>query len=133
MSQENVELVYRVQEALNRRDLDAILALIDPNVEFMPRTLEVDGGGSYRGHEGVRRWWENLFDVFPDFRLEHDEVRELGDVTFSRVRMSGQGMESDAPTEQTSWVVIEWRNKKALWWRVFQGEAEALEAAGLSE
>ncbi len=102
-------------------------------MEFIPRTLEVDGGGSYRGYGGVRRWWENLFDVFPDFRLECDEIREFGDMTVARVRMNGQGTKSDAPTEQTSWVVIEWRNRKAIWWRVCPAEAQALEAAGLKE
>ena len=44
MSQENVELLYRAQEALNRRDLDAFLALHDPNVEIVPRILLVEGG-----------------------------------------------------------------------------------------
>jgi hypothetical protein len=50
-------------------------------VEFIPRLVEVDGGGSYRGHDGVRSWWENLLGVWPDFRSEVDEVRDLGDVT----------------------------------------------------
>ena len=35
--------------------------------------------------------------------------------------------------DQTSWQVIEWRQKKAIWWGIFLSEAEALEAAGLSE
>jgi ketosteroid isomerase-like protein len=133
MSQENVELVYRVTAAINRRDLDAVLALSDPDIEFIPRILEVEGGGSYRGHDGVRSWWENLFGVFPDFRSEVDEVRDLGDVTVARVRLIGQGMGSDAPTEQKSWVVTEWRDKKTIWWRTCISEAEALEAAGLRE
>jgi hypothetical protein len=30
MSQETVELLYQAQDALNRRDLDALLALRDP-------------------------------------------------------------------------------------------------------
>jgi ketosteroid isomerase-like protein len=33
MSQENVELVHRVFDAFNRRDLDAMLALIDDDME----------------------------------------------------------------------------------------------------
>ena len=133
MSQENVDQVYRSADALNRRDIDGALAFTDPDVEFIPRLLEVDGGDSYRGHDGLRRWWNDLFTVFPDFRSEVEEVRDIGDVTVARVRMSGQGLESDAPTGQTSWVVTEWRNRKAIRSRVFQSEAEALEAAGLQE
>jgi ketosteroid isomerase-like protein len=132
MSQENVELVYRLAAAINRRDIDSLLVLSDPDIEFIPRILEVEGGGSYRGHR-VRSWWENLFGVFPDFRSEVDDVRDLGDLTVARVRLSGQGMGSDAPTEQKSWVVTEWRDKKTIWWRVCRSEAEALDATGLRE
>jgi ketosteroid isomerase-like protein len=131
MSQENVELLYRAQAAFNRRDIDAALALYDPDVEFIPRTLELEGGDPYRGHDGVRSWLENLFGVFPDFSTEIDEVRDLGDVTVARVRLRGQGTESDVPMEQASWLVTEWRHKKCVRWRTFRSEAEALEAAGL--
>ena len=133
MSEENVEQAHRITAAINRHDIDAVLALTDPDVEFIPRLVEVDGGGSYRGHDGVRSWWENLFGVWPDFKSEVDEVRDLGDMTVARVRMSGQGIASEAATDATSWVVTEWRGSKAIWMRVFQSETEALEAAGLRE
>ena len=42
-------------------------------------------------------------------------------------------MDSDAPWEQAQFPVMEWRNKKAIWWRILLSEAEALEAAGLRE
>jgi hypothetical protein len=42
-------------------------------------------------------------------------------------------MDSDAPWEQAQWHVVEWSNEKAIRWRTFLSEAEALEAAGLSE
>jgi len=35
--------------------------------------------------------------------------------------------------EQTQWIVTKWRDGKAVWWRVLLSEAEAFEAAGLSE
>ena len=74
MSQENVELTYRAFDAFNRRDLDASLALMDDDVEGMPRTVFMDG--SYHGHDGMRRWWDNWLDTFPDFRIEVVEVRD---------------------------------------------------------
>jgi ketosteroid isomerase-like protein len=37
MSQENVELVWRVFDAFNRRDLGTSLALTDEDVEGIPR------------------------------------------------------------------------------------------------
>ena len=102
-------------------------------MEFIPRLVEVDGGGSYRGHDGVRIWWENLFGVWPDFKAAVEEVRDLGDVTVTRLRMSGEGIGSEAVTGQTSWVVNEWRDGETIWMRNFREESEALEAAGLRE
>jgi ketosteroid isomerase-like protein len=133
MSEENVELAYQSVDALNRRDLDAFLSLCDSDLEFHSRLVELEGGEPYRGRDGIRSWWENLLRVFPDFSAEIEEVRDLGDVTVTRAHLRGHGTESDAPWEQTQWHVAEWRHKKSIRWRVFMSEAEALEAAGLSE
>ena len=133
MSQENVELVYRLNDAFKRRDLDAYLALCDPDVEYYSRFGEVEGGGPYRGHEGVRSWWGKLLAFSPDFGTEIEAVQALGDVTVARVRQRAQGVGSDAPVAQTQWIVTRWRNGKAVWGHIFLSEAEALQAAGLSE
>ncbi|MEK6326169.1 MAG: nuclear transport factor 2 family protein [Actinomycetota bacterium] len=133
MSQENVELAYLASDAFNRRDLDAFLALTDPGVEAHSRIVELEGGGPYRGHDGIRRWWKDVFAIVPDLSHKIEEVRDVGDVTVVRVRQRGRGLESDAPIEQTQWFVTKWRDKKALWWRVLLSEADALEAAGLRE
>ena len=81
MSQENVELARRAFDAFNRRDFDAFLELMDPEVEAASQLVAIEGG--YRGHEGIRRWWESVFEVFPDFTLGVVEVRDLGDLTLS--------------------------------------------------
>jgi hypothetical protein len=46
--QENVELVQRAVDAVNRRDLDAYLALQDSGMEFTPYERAVEGLGPYR-------------------------------------------------------------------------------------
>jgi ketosteroid isomerase-like protein len=133
MSKENVERLYRAYDAFNRRDLDAYLALIDPEVELTPRIMELEGGSYYRGHDGVREWWRTLFAVFPDFSTEIVEVRDLGDSLIVAVRVRGHGVEGGAPIEEVWWQTIKVRDGKATWWRNFGSEAEALEAAGLEE
>jgi hypothetical protein len=49
------------------------------------------------------------------------------------VRVRGHGVEGGAPIEEVWWQTIKVRDGKATWWRNFGSEAEALEAAGLSE
>jgi hypothetical protein len=132
MSQEFVELTHRVIDAFNRRDLGAYLELMDPEVEFTPYEVWVQGGDPYRGHAGIRSWWEESFAVLPDLRAEVYEVRDLGGrALLVHGRLRGQGAGSGAPIERTMWLAVEWRDDKEVWWCAFGSEAEALEAAKL--
>ena len=90
--------------------------------------------GNYRGHEGVRRWWQDLHDGFPDFDVEFGEVRALGDaMTLAVMRVRAHGGESGAPIEETLWHLAHWRNGQTVRLSSHTSEEEALEAAGLSD
>jgi ketosteroid isomerase-like protein len=130
MSQENVEVVRRVYDALSGRDFNTFRALHDPDVELTPLRPE---GATYRGHDGVRRYWDELFDVFPDFNVEIDDIREIGDLMLITARIRGHGMGSNVPIEQPIWQVGELRAGRIIWWRSFACKSEALEAAGQRE
>jgi ketosteroid isomerase-like protein len=131
MSQENVELGHRVVDAFNRRDLDALLALMDDDVEGVPPLASIEG--HYHGHAGIRRWWNSLFSGLSDFTVEVVEVHDLGDLTVAVLRNRAHGAVSNAPVEERLWLVGEWRDGKIMWWQSFRTEPEALEAAGLRE
>jgi len=131
MSQENVDLALRALDAFNRRDWDAIVALVDDEVVIESRLVAMEGG--YRGHEGLRRWWDNFLGTFPDYTCEVEALRDLGDVTLGHIRGWGHGAASDTPIVDPFWIPMRWRNGKCVWWRNCSTEAEALEAAGLSE
>jgi ketosteroid isomerase-like protein len=133
MSHENVEIVRGGHETFNRRDLNAYLALHDPDVEFTPYERAIEGLGPYRGHDDVRRWWDEALEILPDFKVELKEVRDLGDLTLVRGCLRGHGSGSGAAFERTYWGLFRCRNSRIVWWHAFQSEAEALEAAGLSE
>ena len=131
MPQEYVELVYRGIEAINRRDLDGFLALMDDDVEVASRIVAIEGG--LRGHDGVRLWWQNWFDTWPDYKIEVVEVRDGGDVTLTAFRALGHGAGSELPFEDIAWQLARWRAGKCVAWRILTNEAEAFQAAGLSE
>jgi ketosteroid isomerase-like protein len=100
MSQENVELHHRAIDAVNRRDLDALLELMDADVEAVSLLAGIEGG--YHGQAGIRRWWVNLLVAFPDFAAEVVEVRDLGDETLMTYRARGHGSDTDAPFEDAA-------------------------------
>jgi ketosteroid isomerase-like protein len=133
VSPENVELTYRAIDAFTRRDLDAYLALMDPDVEFVPYERAVEGGGAYHRHSGVRRRWKDVFEALPYLRPEIDEIRDFGEMVVVRGSLRGRGAGSGASFERSLWMVAEWRERKMVSWHAFVSEAEALEAVGQSE
>jgi ketosteroid isomerase-like protein len=130
MSQENVEIQRRMFDALNRRDLDAYLAGMDAEVEITSRFI---GQGIYRGHDGVREWWKDIFDTLPNTSFEIVELRGLGGHVLTIFRVVGHGTASVPAFAQMAWTTAEWRDGKCLSWCSHQTEAEALEAMGLRE
>jgi ketosteroid isomerase-like protein len=131
MSQENLELHLRALDAVNRRDLPALLALMDDDVEAASALVAIEGG--YHGHDGMRVWWRALLEAFPDFAIEVLEVRDHGDVTVAAIRNRGHGADSEAPFEQRFWHAVRWQHGSCVWWATLPTHAEALEAVGLSE
>jgi ketosteroid isomerase-like protein len=131
MSQENVELHLHSIDAVNRRDQEAFLALMDKDVEVVSRIVAVEG--DLHGHDGVRRWWDNWFETWPDYKLEVVGIRDLGEVTIATFSAVGHGAGSGLPFEDNASLACRWRHGKCSWWQVFPTEAEALEAAGLEE
>jgi ketosteroid isomerase-like protein len=126
MSRENRDLALLMYDAFNRRDLDALLVLMQDEVEIEPRFGTLEGG--CRGHEGVRRWWSNLLEFCPDYTAEVEELQELGEMTLGQIRGRAHGAASAAPIVETWWQSISWRDGRCVWWRNFATEAEALEA-----
>ena len=131
MSQENIELAYRAFDAINRRDLGAFLALMDDDVKVVSRIVFM--GSGFHGHDGIRRWWENWFSVFPDYNIEVVDVGALGERIVAVLSALGNGTGSDVPFEDTIWLATRWRRGKCVWWRTFYTRDDALEAAGLRE
>jgi ketosteroid isomerase-like protein len=135
MSQENVETFKRAIDAYNRRDIDAFLEALDPEVELQGALQALLEGETtlYRGHEGVRQWVRDIDEALADIRLELPEIRDLGDRLVALGRLSARGTASGADTESRFGCVVEWKNGKATRVVSFLDPNEALEAAGLQE
>ena len=132
MSQENVEMFRRAQEAYNEGDWDAALATMDPNV-VVDSTRAGPDGEIYRGYEGVKRFWRMLRDVFGSLRNEPEEIIDNGDRLFTRIHQRSTGRASGAMTEDVIYQIITIDKGRAIRLEFIRDRAEALEAAGLSQ
>jgi ketosteroid isomerase-like protein len=82
--------VDRFNEAFNRHDVDAIMALMTDDCVF-ESTSPAPDGRRYEGQEAVRAVWEDLFRSAPDARFEGEEVFASGDRCVARWRYTFGG------------------------------------------
>jgi ketosteroid isomerase-like protein len=133
MSQENVEVVRRITRAFNEGDVDALVAELDPNVEWEEQSIPgVDP--VYHGHEGVRRWAQTLLG--PELRsleVRVDELSEAGDAVIASGRARAEGRSSGVEIEMPLQIVFTFREGQVVRRQVFQRREDALEAVGLRE
>jgi len=134
MARDKVDVVKRLVDASNRRDVDRAFAeLVTPDFEWHPAIVGALHGAFYRGREGVERFaadtsenWEELQNVATDFR-------DLGDLVFVLGRLKGRGKGSGAPVDQRYAGIYDFRGDRIWRYRVYFDHAEGLRAAGLSE
>jgi ketosteroid isomerase-like protein len=136
MSQENVEIVRRGFEAVNRGDIEGAVALADPpsDFEFVPSGVLIpDLSGIQRGPEGFRRLTEAFFGEFDALHAEVHELIDAGDQVFSAFTLTGRGKQSGVETSFNGWLVWTVRDGRIARLLGFTDRDPALEAAGLSE
>jgi ketosteroid isomerase-like protein len=132
MSQENVEIVRSAIEAFNRDGVEAALAYLDTEVEWLgpPEWLE---DRLYKGHEGIRslalQWTEN----FDEYRLDAEQVIDAGDEVVALIFARGRIKGSAVPIEQMVSYLWQVRNGKGVRVQVYFSWDQGLEAAGLGE
>jgi ketosteroid isomerase-like protein len=132
MPADNAEVVRRWWAALSESGMPP-LELCDEAIEItMFAGFPVQG--PYRGHEGVRQYAEQTFDVVEDLRIVLDDVIEAddGETVVSAQRALGTTrhtrMDVDFP-----WAVV-WaiRDGRVVHAQGFATKEEALKVAGLA-
>lgn len=74
-------IAYRFIDAFNRRDADDLVVLVDPEFEWRPSLL-VGRRRTYHGHDGLRRWLEDLAGATVHHQARVREVEVLDDERF---------------------------------------------------
>jgi ketosteroid isomerase-like protein len=136
MSEENVEIVRRLYDAVARRDAATVLSLYDPEVEWDGTRSplgNLTGELFYHGHAGIRRMSRYWQEAWETIEYEIEELIDAGDQVISVLTYRTRGRVSGADVEQTDypvWTIKEGKIIRVVW---LPTRAEALEAAGLGE
>ena len=122
-----------VFDAFNRRDVEAGLAVVDEQLEFFAPTAEIaNEGNPYVGHEGMRKYYDDVARVWKELEVTPTEIREVGDAVLALGRVYGRaegGYIQDSPAQ---WV-MRFHAGRVRWIRVYTNRTAALTEVGLTE
>jgi ketosteroid isomerase-like protein len=131
---QNAENVIRGHAAFNEGDVEGALRFISPEYELHPAVGGAfTGEAIYRGHDGFRRYIEEIKDVFEEFRLEPRTIATCGEWTVVDVEVTAQGHASGVAIDTEMTMIYRSRGGKAFWCATYFQHADALKDVGLSE
>jgi ketosteroid isomerase-like protein len=130
MARGNVEAVYRAERAFNEGDVEALVSLLHPDIEWETGLL---GTPTYRGHDGVRRMFRDVQAAWADLHMEIvGDPLERDDAVLLEAHLEAHGRSTGAPVEATQFWVEEFRDGLCIRHRAFLTKSDALAAVGLS-
>ena len=133
MSQTNVERLREAFETYNREGPEAIIALLAPDIEWIADRSDM-GRVTYRGRDGVRKSFDELFEGFDRLGFEVDQMIEQGNQIVALGKMHGRGRSTGVEAQMPLAVVFTVGDDgQLIRYESFRDSREALAAVGLSE
>jgi len=132
MSQENVEIVKVLMEAVNRRDIDAYAEVTTSDFEWFPVFAARVERDVYRGREGIEKFLFEVDETWEEFQPMPEEYRDLGDRVLALGRLKTRGRASGVPSDSPWGGIFDLHGGKVSRIRTYLDHGEALEAVGLS-
>jgi uncharacterized protein len=128
MSGNDVETVRGGLAALNRRDVEGMLATLRADVELVPARAVLEGS-VYRGHDGLRRWLADMGEDWDEFRIDSYEVSDLEGARVLVVgRFHARGRSSGVTLDQPAAWICEMDTGKVARIRFYADADSAIEA-----
>jgi ketosteroid isomerase-like protein len=134
VSEENVEVLRAGLEVINTGDVDRILEFVHPDfVVTVPQELSAEPD-TYRGHEGLRRYFETFQEAMDDIQFDVERFWDTaGDHVVASFRLTARGKQTGIPVEQRAVFVWTLRDGQAIAVSTFASLDDALASVGLDE
>jgi len=87
----------------------------------------------YEGHDGIRRFYSEVRDVWAKYVWEPEQLMEAGDNVVALLRSGGTGRGSGVEVERRTAMVWTLREGRATALRFFRDRNKALKAVGLEK
>jgi uncharacterized protein len=125
----NLEIVQRGFEAFNREGIEGIIPLIHPEFEATTPPDLASEPDTYRGPDGVRRWFQSFDEVMDQIRWDARGFRQVGDRVVVEFTLRARGKTTGLDFGQDAVMVWELRDGKAIRLDLYPTLDQALAAA----
>jgi Ketosteroid isomerase-related protein len=129
VSKENLEIVQRGFEAFNAQGVEGVIPFIDPDFEATTPPDLASEPDTYRGPDGIRRWFDSFFEVMDEIRWDAREFHEAGDRVVVEFTLRARGKTTGLSFGQEAVMVWTLRDGKAVRVDLYPTLDEALAAA----
>jgi ketosteroid isomerase-like protein len=126
-------MVTSLYQAFNRRDVEAVIGLCHPEIEFLPVTAQfANRSEPYLGHDGMRRYFADVEETWDELKVTpstfHEEIGR-GSELLVIGRVVARSKERGLRDMPVAWV---WRLDEGLvsYGRVYEDPQEAARAVG---
>ena len=134
MSQENVERLRAGYAAWNRADLTGFLEFASTNVIFYTSGIFPSHDSVYRGHDGIRKFWETFHDAWERLDITVSRFEDLGnDQVLALINFEAVGRGSGVEVRRKFAHLLTFDEGLVIEVRAYADWDAALEAAGLQE
>jgi len=129
VSGENVDFIERGFEAFNEGGVEGILSFIHPEFEATTPPNLASEPDTYRGHNGIRRWFDSFDEVMDGIRWDAHDFQQAGDKVVVEFTLRARGKTTGLDFGQDAVMVWSMRDGKAIRVELFESLDDALRAA----
>jgi ketosteroid isomerase-like protein len=130
VAESNGELIRQGFEDLAAGGYEALLPLIAPDFELTTPPGLAAEPDTYRGPDGMTRYFESFYEAMDEIHFEPHEFREIGDWVVVPFTLTARGRSTGLEAEQFAVMAWQLRDGLAVRLEVFAELSEALAAVG---
>jgi ketosteroid isomerase-like protein len=133
VSRVNVKLAREGFEALQDGDVEALLPFVHPEFELTTPPSMAAEPDTYRGEDGVRRYFSSFYEAMDRVWFEADDFIEVGDRVVIPTTLHTRGRTTGIETEQRVVQVWELKDELAFRIEVYPTVEQGMDAARSAE
>ena len=134
VSRSNLDVVKDGFDALTTGDVEALMPFIHRDFEMTTTADVASEPDTYRGPEGVRRYFDSFYEAMDEIRVEPDELVEVGELVVVPFTLRARGRTTGIETSLAAVQVWELSGDQAIRLSIFaeldQAMADARERSG---